>query len=120
MTPSSGPIVAPIALTKLAALPSQVFAYGKAQGAYPVLPAPAAPPAEAGRMEVPLDELSFFRLTAPSDIAEIQHLRAALALPAAALADPDFQAREKKEIRSGSWALSNTRGNSLEPSASFH
>jgi hypothetical protein len=103
---------------EFAALPSRVFGYQPGPGSYPALPI-SLPPAEVGRKEVPLDELSFFRLTAPSDIAEIQHLRSALALPASALADPEFQAREKKEIRSGSWAPSSTRGNSLEPSASF-
>jgi hypothetical protein len=102
-----------------AALPAHAFAYGNAQGSYPALPA-ALPPVEIGRKEVPLDELSVFHLRTSSEIAEIQHLRSAIALPASALADPDFQAREKKETRSGSWARSNTRGSSSEPSASFH
>jgi hypothetical protein len=100
------------------AMQSPAYHYPPA-GAYPALPV-SLPPSEVGRKEVPLDELSFFRLTAPSDIAEIHHLRAAIQLPASALADPDFQAREKKEIRSVSWAPSNTRANSLEPSASSH
>jgi len=102
-----------------AALPSQVFAYGKAQGAYPVLPAPAAPPAEAGRMEVPLDELSFFHLRSASEIAEIQHLRSAIALPASALSDPEFRTREKKETSSVSSAPSNAMANSSGPSGSY-
>jgi hypothetical protein len=95
-----------------APLPSQTFSY-------PALPISLAP-AEIGRKEVPLDELSVFHLRTASDIAEIQHLRAAIALPASALADPDFQAREKKETRWDSWAPLNIRVNSLEPSASFH
>jgi hypothetical protein len=109
----------PVHARDFAALPSRAFGYLPGPGAYPALPI-SLPPTEIGRKEVPLDELGFFRLTAPSDIAEIQHLRAGLALPASALADPDFQAREKKEIRSDSWAPSNIRVNSLEPSASSH
>ena len=41
-----------------------------------------------GRLELPLDELSFHRLTTPAQIGQILHLRGELALPAAALADP--------------------------------
>jgi hypothetical protein len=102
-----------------APLPSQTFSYPSEPSAYPALPISLAP-AEIGRKEVPLDELSVFHLRTASDIAEIQHLRAAIALPASALADPDFQAREKKETRWDSWAPLNIRVNSLEPSASFH
>jgi hypothetical protein len=88
----------PAHVRDFATLPSQVFAYAKQHDSYPALPASLAA-AEAGRIEVPLDELGFFRLTAPSDIAEIHHLRAEIQLPASAVADPGFRAREKKETR---------------------
>jgi hypothetical protein len=107
----------PVHVRDFAALQSPAFRYQPGPRAYPAMPA-SLPPAEVGRKEVALDELSFFRLTAPSDIAEIHHLRAELQLPASVLADADFQALEKKETRSGSWARSNTRASSLEPSAS--
>jgi hypothetical protein len=109
----------PVHAREFAALPPQAFSYQPGLGAYPALPA-SLPPAEIGRKEIPLDELSVFHLRTPSEIAEIQHLRAAIALPASALADPDFHAREKKEIRSASWAPSNTRASSSEPFALFH
>lgn len=50
-----------------------------------------------GRLEVPLDELSFHRLSTLAEIDQILHLRGELTLPAAALADPSFHTREKKE-----------------------
>jgi hypothetical protein len=108
----------PMHVRDFGALQSPAYHYPHAPRVYPALRV-SLPPTEVGRKEVPLDELSFFRLMAPSDIAEIHHLRAAIQLPASALADPDFQAREKKEIRSDSWVPSNTRASSLEPSASF-
>jgi hypothetical protein len=109
----------PVHARDVGVLPSPAFIYGKAQDAFAAVPASIAP-AEAGRIEVPLDELGFFHLRSASEIAEIQHLRSVIALPAAALSDPDFHTREKKETRSVSWAPSNTRANSSEPSASFH
>lgn len=54
-----------------------------------------------GRLELPLDELSFHRLTTPAQIGQILHLRGELTLPAAALADPSFHTREKKETNTG-------------------
>ena len=54
-----------------------------------------------GRLELPLDELSFHRLTTPAQIGQILHLRGELALPAAALTDPSFHTREKKETSTG-------------------
>ena len=68
--------------------------------ALPQLRLPAAPmPAGKvdGRLELPLDELSFHRLTTPCEIAQIMHLRGEIQLPASALADPSFHTREKKE-----------------------
>jgi hypothetical protein len=115
----SDPSASPAQVRDFAALPSQAFAYAKQHDSYPALPASLGA-AEAGRIEVPLDELGFFHLRSASEIAEIQHLRSVIALPAAALSDPDFHTREKKETRSVSWAPSNTRANSSEPSASFH
>jgi len=91
------------------ALPPQALAYARPNVGFPMLPA------EAGRMEVPLDELGFFRLTAPSDIAEIHHLRAEIQLPVSAVADPAFRAREKKETRKASWAPSSGATSSSAP-----
>ena len=54
-----------------------------------------------GRLELPLDELSFHRLTTTAAIAQILHLRGEIQLPAAALADPSFHTREKKETSMG-------------------
>lgn len=54
-----------------------------------------------GRLELPLEELSFHRLTTPAQIDQILHLRGELTLPAAALADPSFHTREKKETSTG-------------------
>ena len=50
-----------------------------------------------GRLELPLDELSFHRLTTTAEIAQILHLRGEIQLPSSALADPLFHTREKKE-----------------------
>lgn len=54
-----------------------------------------------GRLELPLEDLSFHRLTTPAQIDQILHLRGELTLPAAALADPSFHTREKKETSTG-------------------
>lgn len=54
-----------------------------------------------GRLELPLDELSFHRLTTPAQIGQILHLRGEIQLPATALADPSFHSREKKETNMG-------------------
>lgn len=54
-----------------------------------------------GRIELPLDELSFHRLRTPAEIGQILHLRSEINLPAAALADPSFHTREKKETNMG-------------------
>lgn len=53
------------------------------------------------RIELPLDELSFHRLSIPAEIGQILHLRSEINLPAAALADPSFHTREKKETNMG-------------------
>ena len=55
-----------------------------------------------GRQEVPLEELSFDHLKSVGDVAQILHLRGEIQLSAAALADPAFHTREKKETKSGS------------------
>jgi hypothetical protein len=54
-----------------------------------------------GRLDLPLDELSFHRLTTPAEIGQILHLRGEINLPATALADPSFHTREKKETNTG-------------------
>ncbi|GAC1600572.1 MAG: hypothetical protein NVS3B2_02880 [Ramlibacter sp.] len=62
----------------------------------------AAPAAKSdGRLDLPLDELSFHRLGSSAEIAQIVHLRGEIQLPAAALADPSFHTREKKETNTG-------------------
>lgn len=53
------------------------------------------------RLELPLDELRFHRLTTPAQIGQILHLRGEISLPATALADPSFHSREKKETSTG-------------------
>jgi hypothetical protein len=55
----------------------------------------------AGRLEVPVDKLSFCHLRTPAEIARIRHLRSEISLPEAVLADPGFHAREKKETSRG-------------------
>ena len=66
---------------------------------------PGDDPVPAGkfdsRLDLPLDELSFYRLCNVEEIARIQHLRGEIQLPAAALADPSFHTREKKETSTG-------------------
>lgn len=66
------------------------------------------------RLELPLEELSFHRLTTPAEIAKILHLRGEIQLPASALADPAFRTREKKETSTVSWALSCAKGPTSE------
>jgi hypothetical protein len=45
-------------------------------------------------------EVGFRRLRGPREISRVMHLRRAIALPASALEDPQFQSREKKETKS--------------------
>jgi hypothetical protein len=58
-------------------------------------------------------ELGFRRLRGPREIARILHLREELTLSAAALADPAFGVREKKETR---WESSAPSCASAKPS----
>ena len=81
----------------------------------PFLPLPAEP--EIERLDIPIAELSFRHLQTPEEIARIVHLRKEIQLPAAALADPSFAAREKKKMRRVSWPLSSAGGLSSAPSA---
>ncbi|WP_156385504.1 hypothetical protein [Ramlibacter sp. Leaf400] len=60
----------------------------------PVAPEPVIP---AGSRELPLDELEIQHLRGMAEIAQVVHLRSEINLPAAALADPAFISREKKE-----------------------
>jgi hypothetical protein len=57
--------------------------------------------------EVQPHEVSFRRLRGAHEIAGILHLRSEIELPAAVLADASFRTREKKEMKSASWALSS-------------
>lgn len=63
----------------------------------------AAAEADVEREETPVDQLSFRRLRTAADIARIRHLREEIQLPVSAVADPDFQTREKKETSRGLW-----------------
>lgn len=56
-----------------------------------------APAKRPRSFEVQLDEIEFRRLQAADEIEAIQKLRGEIQLPGAALADPGFIAREKKE-----------------------
>ncbi|HZY16124.1 MAG TPA: hypothetical protein VFE74_05815 [Ramlibacter sp.] len=49
-------------------------------------------------------EVDFRRLRGPQEVARILHLRTEIHLPAAALGDASFAAREKKETRS-EWSV---------------
>lgn len=62
-------------------------------------------------------EVSFRRLKGVHEIARILHLRDEIALPAAALADASFAAREKKETKSVSSARSCASAKPSAPSA---
>lgn len=65
------------------------------------------PPARPRRGELPLHELEFRPLRTPSEIADIQHLRSGIHIPAAALGAEDFGTLEKKETRKASSGHSN-------------
>ncbi|HVE54430.1 MAG TPA: hypothetical protein VNB23_13710, partial [Ramlibacter sp.] len=47
--------------------------------------------------DVPLPEIEFRRVHAGDELAAVQKLRSEIQLPGAAMADPGFLAREKKE-----------------------
>ena len=72
-----------------------------------------------GRLELPLDELSFHRLASPAEIGQILHLRGEINLPATALADPSFHIREKKETNMGWSAPFFAEAPTSGPSGSF-
>jgi hypothetical protein len=72
----------------------------------PPLPAIHPRPRERS-FEVPLGEIDFRRVRASDEIAAIQKLRAEIQLPGAAVADPGFVTREKKETSTVSSVLSN-------------
>lgn len=57
--------------------------------------------APAGRIDIPLSELRFRRLTRPEAFDRVRHLREEIRLPAAVLSDPGFEAREKKRRNGG-------------------
>lgn len=72
-----------------------------------------------GTRELPLDELEICHLRTADDIRRVLHLRSQIPLPAAALADPDFHTREKKETRPDSSPDSAGADSSSARSASF-
>lgn len=61
--------------------------------------------------DVQPQEVDFRHLRGPAEIARILHLRREIQLPASALADTGFAAREKKETRSASWGRSCVSAN---------
>ncbi|HYD75549.1 hypothetical protein [Ramlibacter sp.] len=85
-------------------------------------PATASPhlhaPAVAPR-EIAIDELEIRPLRRPDEIAHVLHLREEIHLPAAALADPAFASREKKETSTGSSPVSSGAATGLEPFVLF-
>jgi hypothetical protein len=68
---------------------------------------PQSPTLRTRSYDLRLDEIEFRRLHAADEIAAIQKLRAEIQLPGAALADPRFMTREKKETGRGLSAHSN-------------
>lgn len=78
---------------------------------------PAAVPAAA--CEIAIDELEIRRLQHPGEIAQVSHLRQAIQLPAAALADPGFASREKKETSTALSPDSSGAAPGLEPFVLF-
>jgi hypothetical protein len=69
--------------------------------------------------EVHPHEVSFRQLRGAHEISRILPLRHEIALPAAALADAGFAAREKKETKSVSSVRSCASARPSAPSASF-
>jgi hypothetical protein len=59
--------------------------------------------------EVALEEIEFRRVRAADEIVAVQGLRAEIQLPGAAVADPGFVTREKKETATG-WSVSSNGG----------
>jgi len=77
-----------------------------------------SPEPQSIRQDVPIDELSFRHLKSGAEMAQVSHLRQQIQLPAAALADPGFGAREKKETSKASWVRLCFAGFLSERSAS--
>ena len=65
------------------------------------------PQARSQSYDVRLDELEFRRLRAADEIEAVQKMRSEIQLPGAAMADPGFRTREKKETGRGLSARSN-------------
>ena len=55
--------------------------------------------ADAERIDLPLADIVFRRLTTPAEIDRVRHYRDEIRLPAEVLADAEFRAREKKETK---------------------
>ncbi|WBY01989.1 hypothetical protein PE066_00150 [Ramlibacter tataouinensis] len=94
-----------------------------ASTAVPVSDAPLAPhlraEAPAAPREIAIDELEIRHLQGPGDIARVLHLRQEIHLPAAALADPGFESREKKETSTALSPDSSGAAPGLEPFVLF-
>lgn len=66
-----------------------------------------ASPERGFEAELEPGEVRFLRLRTAVELRRIEHLRAEIHLPAVAVADPGFRAREKKEMRKASSGLSS-------------
>ncbi len=86
--------------------------------AMPLLDSPPVYEIPPAPTQVQPHEVGFRRLRGPHEIARIRHLREELHLSAAALADPNFALREKKETRWESSARSCVSATPSVPSAS--
>lgn len=76
------------------------------------------PPQEHGRLELPLQQVTFRQLYTPQQVRQILHLREDFLLPKAVREAPAFIDLEKKETRRVSWARSSAWGASSERFAS--
>lgn len=83
-------------------------------------PAPRPPAvAPAAPRDIAIDELEIRHLRQPDEIARVLHLRQEIHLPSAALADPEFASREKKETSTVSSPDSSGVAPGLEPFVLF-
>lgn len=88
---------------------------------YPGASAPLIVPPplqEHGRLDLPLERVTFRQLYSPQQVRQIQHLREDFLLPRAVREAPAFIELEKKETRRVSSARSSAWGTSSARSAS--
>lgn len=85
----------------------------------PPRPTAQRPPAAVALRDIAIDELEIRPLRHPEEIARVLHLRQEIHLPSAALADPAFASREKKETSTASWPASSGAAPGLGPFVLF-